>query len=211
MGVANAKNFELCRRPDTGGRRLRLLQVASASSGKRGSGERVRTTGFPKECTREERLANGRAAVPIGTIRSRRKTLHRTSVTRMTRRLEKVRDAWDVFQASRARDAVYGYLDAVFAIVTRYKVRGRATRLLRRAFEFAKLPFDKNADPFTVIIRCTSSGDSDNKTISKWARALRYVARYKAPSTQLKMFMKQAGGVNACAEMYASYLRRGAK
>jgi hypothetical protein len=41
---------------------------------------------------------------------------------RLRLRLEKIRDAWDDFQASRARDAVYGYLGAVFAIVTHYKV-----------------------------------------------------------------------------------------
>jgi hypothetical protein len=38
-------------------------------------------------------------------------------------RLEKIRDAWDVFQASRTRDAVYEYLEAVFAIVKHYRVR----------------------------------------------------------------------------------------
>src|SRR5690349_5173933 len=42
---------------------------------------------------------------------------------RLTRRLEKIGEAWDDFQASRARDAVYGYLEAVFAIVEHYKVR----------------------------------------------------------------------------------------
>jgi hypothetical protein len=33
-------------------------------------------------------------------------------------RIEMIRCAWDDFQANRARDAVYGYLEAVFAIVT---------------------------------------------------------------------------------------------
>ena len=123
-------------------------------------------------------------------------------------RLEKIRDAWDDFQASRARDAVYGYLEAVFAIVEHYKVRRRTKRLLRHAFKFADLPFDKNADPFTAVIRCTCDDDVDSKTISKWARALRYVARCKVPPTQLKTFMKEAGGVNACADRYAKYLGR---
>ena len=68
--------------------------------------------------------------------------------TRIRRWLEKIRDAWDDFQASRTRDAVYGYLEAVFAIVMHYKVRRKTKKLLRHAFEFADLPFDKNADPF---------------------------------------------------------------
>ena len=48
--------------------------------------------------------------------------------TRIRRRLEKIRDAWDDFQASRTRDAVYGYLEAVFAIVMHYKVRRKKPR-----------------------------------------------------------------------------------
>src|SRR5208282_2672847 len=46
-----------------------------------------------------------------------------TPETRLRRRLEKVRNAWDKFQASRTRDAVYLYLEAVFTIVGHYKLR----------------------------------------------------------------------------------------
>jgi hypothetical protein len=122
--------------------------------------------------------------------------------------LERISSAWDDFQASRMRDAVYGYLDAVFAIVEHYRVRRRTKRLLRRASEFSGLPFDKQADPFTAVIRCTSADEVDSKTISKWARALRYAARSKEPAVQLRTFMKRAGGVNACADRYAKYLGR---
>jgi hypothetical protein len=85
-----------------------------------------------------------------------RASKYQTAENRLRRRLERIRDAWDEFQASRARDAVYGYLEAVFAIVEHYKVRRGATRLRPHAFKFAKLPFDNNADPFTAAIRCSS-------------------------------------------------------
>jgi hypothetical protein len=85
-----------------------------------------------------------------------RQAKSQTTKVRLRHWLEKVRSAWDDFQANRTRDAVYGYLEAVFAIVMRYKVRRRTSRLLRHAFEFANLPPDQNADPFTAIIRCTS-------------------------------------------------------
>jgi hypothetical protein len=113
----------------------------------------------------------------------------------LRQRLERVSDAWDDFQASRARDAVYGYLDPVFAIVEHYKVRRRTKRLLRRAAKFSGLPLENNADPFTAVIRCTCDDTVDSKTISKWARALRYVAHCKIPRIRLKKFMKEAGGV----------------
>jgi hypothetical protein len=135
----------------------------------------------------------------------------KTPKARLMRWLERISSAWDDFQASRNRYAVYGYLDAVFAIVEHYKVRRRTKRLLRRASEFANLPFDRNADPFTVVIRFTSDDNLDNKTISKWARALRYVARCKVPPTRLRMFMKKVGGVNACSDLYAKCCGRAAR
>jgi hypothetical protein len=65
-----------------------------------------------------------------------------------------------------------------------------------------------NADPFAVVIRCTCEDKLDNKTISKWSRAMRYVARVKKPRHLLTTFMKNKGGVNGCAERYAKYFGR---
>jgi hypothetical protein len=141
--------------------------------------------------------------------RPHRQAKNQTPRARLRRWLEKVRDAWDDFQESRTRDAVYGYLESVFAIVMHYKVRRRTNRLLRHAFQFADLPFDKSADPFSAVIRCTCGDAADIKMISKWARALRFVARSKEPDSELRTFMKKAGGINACAERYAKLRRRG--
>jgi hypothetical protein len=140
--------------------------------------------------------------------RLHRQAKSQTRKTRLRGWLEKVHRAWGDFQSSRSRDAVYPYLAAVFAIVMHYKVRRRIKRLLRHAFKFANLSVDKNADPFSAVIRCASSGDIDSKTISKWSRALRYAARRKAHDMRLKTFMKEAGGVNACANLYARYFGR---
>jgi hypothetical protein len=141
--------------------------------------------------------------------RSDHKAQSESPQDRLRRRLIRVSDAFDEFQGSRVRDAVYGYLKAVFAVVVDCKGRRQTTRLLRRAFQFAGLPVDKNADPFAAVIRCTSERNVDNKTISKWARALRYVARCKKPGTPLKTFFKKMGGINSCADRYAIYLGRG--
>jgi hypothetical protein len=141
-------------------------------------------------------------------LRQSHRASSKTSEIRIRLRLEKIRDAWDVFQARRARDAVYGYLETVFAIVEHYKVRRRTPRLRRHAFEFANLPLNNSSDIFTVVIRCTCADNADSKTISKWARALRYVARCKEPGTRVRAFMKEVGGVNACADRYAKYLGR---
>ncbi len=149
------------------------------------------------------------APIPITIRRFRRKTEDETPEARLTRRLERISDAWNDFQSSRARDAVYGYLASVFSIVEQYKVRRKTAKLLRHACEFADLPFDRNVDPFTAVIRCTSDGSVDSKMISKWARALRYVARSKRPTMPLEKFVKRVGGINACATLYARYFGRG--
>jgi hypothetical protein len=148
--------------------------------------------------------------VPItGRIRrSHQEPGGKTRKARVRRRLEQVRDAWDDFQASRTRDAVYGFLGAVFEMVIHYKRRRRTDRLLRHAFEFASLPFDDNADPFTAVIRCPCDANVDSKTISKWTRALRYVGHCKVRAKRLKAFMTETGGVNACASLYARRCKR---
>jgi hypothetical protein len=59
------------------------------------------------------------------------------------------------------------------------------------------------------VIRATCDREKlDNKTISKWSRALRYVAKFKK-GTPLKTFIKNRGGVNACAALFARVLGRG--
>ena len=148
------------------------------------------------------------ALCPRALRRPLRQAKSKTPKARLMRWLERISIAWDDFQASRTRDAVYGYLDAVFAIVEHYRVRRRTKRLLRRASKFSGLPLENNADPFTFVIRCTSGNGVDSKTISKWARALRYVAHRKEPRTRLKTFMREVGGVNACADLYARFFGR---
>jgi hypothetical protein len=147
--------------------------------------------------------------IPRPTYRSDHKATGESPKDRLRRRLVSVSNAFDEFQESRVRNAVYGYLKFVFALVVDYKGRRRTKRLLRRAFRFAGLRFDENADPFAAVIRCTSEQKLDCKTISKYSRALRYTARCKKPRTSLKTFMKEMGGVGGCADRFARYLGRG--
>jgi hypothetical protein len=129
---------------------------------------------------------------------------------RLGQRLVTVCNAWEDFQECRRRDAVYGFLKAVFALVVDCKGRRRTKRLLRRAYQFAGRTLE-NADPFATVIRCTSERSVDNKTISKWARALRYAAHCKVPQKRLKTFMKKMGRINGCADWHTRYLGRGGR
>jgi hypothetical protein len=142
-------------------------------------------------------------------VRQSRRDLNSTTPTaRLQQWLEKIQVAWRRFQGNRARDAVYDYLDAVFAIVLHFKVRRRTKRLSRAAFRFADLRFNKSADPFSAVIRCTSDDGVDNKLISKWARALRYAVKRKPSEMRLIEFIKGNGGLNECTRKLASHYKK---
>jgi hypothetical protein len=157
---------------------------------------------------RSARASLGPTPVPRVLSRPARRMSDKQPKARVRRWLEKVHVAWLEFQANRGRDAVYDYFDAVFSIVDHHIARRRTHELLRHAFKFASLRFDKNADPFASVIRCTCGGAADNKMISKWARALRYAAIRRPPEMRLIAFMKQTGGVNECAAGDADKRRR---
>jgi hypothetical protein len=57
-------------------------------------------------------------------------------------------------------------------------------------------------EAFAVVIYCTAP-HVDQKSRSKWARALRYAAVNKPDGESIKSFIKRKGGVNACASRYA--------
>jgi hypothetical protein len=183
---------------------LPLRRDASCIRQCRPSSRRMRVGASVTADKQKHRSAVGRVIQGVGhrtkSVDKRKKSLRQ--------RLGDVCDAWDDFQENRFRDAVYGYLRAVFSIVKHYRGRRQTKKLMRRAYKFAGLPVDMNADPFAVVIRCTCEHKLDNKTISKWSRALRYVERVKKPRHQLTTFMKNRGGVNACAERYAKYFGR---
>ena len=206
--IREGDNFDYCRW-------LRRVREEEAQENPATSGEFVAPEAdvLPKVPACMDAWANAEPArptkstpIPRAVYRSDQKAKGESPKGRLKQRLVMVCNAWDDFQECRKRDAVYRYLKAVFALVVDCKGRRRTKRLLRRAFQFAGLPFDNNADPFATVIRCTSERGVDNKTISKWARALRYVARCKKPRTPLKRFVKKMGGINACAERYAIYI-----
>jgi hypothetical protein len=161
-------------------------------------------TSKPPESNRKSGFAeNQRTTRPLGQSANAN-----ASGSSLKKQLAEVCDAFDEFRERRDRDAVYGYLKAVFRIVVEAKGRRETERLVRRAFIFAGLPYQEGADPFATLVRCTCEHRLDDKTISKWARALRYAAYRSRPPRMLKSFIKELGGINAAADRYAKRLGR---
>ena len=119
--------------------------------------------------------------------------------------LAMVRSAWIAYQSTRARDAVYKYLTAVFETVSRWKKQNCAKTKSNQALAATKSSRAiKIKEPFAVVIWCTSDPDRvDAKTRSKWARALRYAERFKPDDQGLTEFIKSQGGINECAAQWS--------
>ena len=85
--------------------------------------------------------------------------------------LQRVRDAWDDCQATRDRNAIYGYLTAVYGLVAWWTAEGQEIDRARRALRLQRLEVSDREDPFAAIIRCTADpAKADKRTRSKWSR-----------------------------------------
>jgi len=113
--------------------------------------------------------------------------------------------AWREYQSTRKRDAVYGYLTAVFNIVRRWKkqqcVKAHSHQALKATGCRATI---RKFEPFATVIVCTSDPwVVDTKTRSKWVRALRYAEQFKPEAESLTNFIKGChGGINECADRF---------
>ena len=127
----------------------------------------------------------------------------------MRQDLHRVRNAWTACQASRDRDAIYGYLSAVYGLVRWWAAEGREIDRARRALRLQRLDVCARENPFAAVIRCTAEpAKADKRTRSKWSRVLRYAAAYKPDAEPLDAFVKRNGGINACAARFTRRLGR---
>jgi hypothetical protein len=123
--------------------------------------------------------------------------------------LTRVRAAWQDVQSSRDRNAIYGYLIAVYALVAWWAAEGREVDRSHRALRTQMLKVSEREDPFAAVIRCTADpAKADKRTRSKWSRLMRYAAVHKPDSEQLDQFIRRKGGINACAARFSRRLGR---
>ena len=121
----------------------------------------------------------------------------------LTQDLLRVRNAWNECQAHRERDAIYGFLTAVFDLVMWWKAQDREISRARWALKLKRLDVLHAHEPFGAIILATAARQKVHKrTQSKWARVLRYAAQYKPAGEPLAGFVQRSGGINACAARF---------
>jgi hypothetical protein len=126
--------------------------------------------------------------------------------------LARLRNAWDECQANRDRNAIYGYLTAVFDLVMWWAASDRAVSRARWALQLQRLESPTSDEPFAAIVSCTADRQKvDKRTRSKWSRVLRYAAEYKTNSEPLAAFVQRKGGINKCAARFSRCHGRGGR
>ena len=83
---------------------------------------------------------------------SRKETIPHSSES-LRQDLQRVRDAWEEFQATRDRNAIYAYLTAVYALVAWWMAEGREIDRARRALRLQRLEMSDREDAFAAVIR----------------------------------------------------------
>jgi hypothetical protein len=127
----------------------------------------------------------------------------------MRQDLRRVRHTWAKCQSRRRRDAIYGYLTAVYNLVSWWAAEGRAVERAWRALRSRRLDVPEREDPFAAIIRCTADPKVvDDRTRSKWSRVMRYVAAVKDLDEPFKRFVERKNGINECASRFSRLLKR---
>jgi hypothetical protein len=127
----------------------------------------------------------------------------------LERDLERVRGAWDDCQADRHRDAIYGYLKAVYDLVHWWSAEKCDVDRARQALRLRGLLPWLREDVYAAMIRCSADpARADKRTRSKWGRVLRYAKMGKDEEEPLAEFIKRKGGINECNARYGRCLRR---
>ena len=128
--------------------------------------------------------------------------------------LSRLESEWETYQTTRDRDGIYGYLAAVFELVTWWRQDRKAAEYARQAvvLHSRRQPVSNIAEPFAAVIFCTADPEKvDYRLRSKWSRVLRYAAEFKGLSEPLADFIKRKGGINKCAARFARRMGRSAR
>jgi hypothetical protein len=105
--------------------------------------------------------------------------------------LAKVVEVWARYRSTNGRDAVYMYLEMVFAVVRRWQRLERSKKNSRAILRLRNGARRMRIEPFSILIFCTADPKvTDAKTRSKWSRALRYARIAKPGDQPLTAFIK---------------------
>jgi hypothetical protein len=126
--------------------------------------------------------------------------------------LARLQASWRSVQSNRQRDAIFLFLSDVFELVRWWTFDNQAKERAALALALKGIVLPKKIEPYrAVIVASVAPKTIDKRTISKWSRVLRLAAAYKPRKKRLRHFIKERGGINACAARYSARLHRKAQ
>jgi hypothetical protein len=122
--------------------------------------------------------------------------------------LDQLRSIAENCLESGQRDAIYLYFNALHNTVSKWEQAGTVEASLHECLGGLKRPVRLNyGEAYAILIYCSCPG-VDDKTRSKWARALRYADEHKRNEETIASFITRKGGINACTALYARQRRK---
>ena len=123
--------------------------------------------------------------------------------------LLRLQTAWRRCQGARDRGAIYSFLEKILSTVAVWRIEQREVKRTRRMLRQAGAAIPDIIEPFAgLIVAAAYPTKIDRRTVSKWSRALRFVAEDKRPDQTLQRFMLRSGGINGCAAQFTRRLGR---
>jgi hypothetical protein len=123
--------------------------------------------------------------------------------------IKRLREIWQKVQGDRNRDAIYGYLTAVYELIEWWTAEMLAIDRAKRALRVNGLVVTEEPEPFGAVIAASVSPKKlDRRQLSKYSRALRYAAARGCRPKRLKGFIERHGGLNSAAARFRRRLRR---
>jgi hypothetical protein len=121
-------------------------------------------------------------------------------LNKLYRQLRFVRSVFRRYRKQRARNAVYGYLEEVFDLVSKWFKDGSELWHARWCFLLKCKAVPNKLDPFVAVITCTVDRRKIHRlTVAKWARALWFAMKHKPSDCSITEFIAGKGGLNRCA------------
>jgi hypothetical protein len=114
--------------------------------------------------------------------------------------LPKLEKAFQKYQSTRDRLAVYPYLTAFYRFRTHFKSARDARAVGAEMIAQKGLSASRSDDPFNLIIRATAT--VDEKARWKWVRCLKFAFAEDIQPQGLQIFIMSYDGINKCAESF---------
>ena len=112
--------------------------------------------------------------------------------------LKKLEAAFKEYQSTRKRDAVYGYLTAVYRFARQFEKASHRRIVGEHMLSLKDRGSRKTDNAFSAILRATST--VNEQTRWKWVQCLAFARREKIASDALQSFIKKHDGINECAD-----------